>query len=1101
MQKIATTKARSWLIPLIILAAAPLSLAANVQEILNRKITIELEDVSLSAALNEIEAAAGVKFVYSASQLDLTKRISLNAEKQRLAIVLNNLLGPLGITYTVEPGKEYILLKPLKAGVQVPAFEKNPAESALPVQSVTGTVTDASTQQPIAGVNIVVKGTTSGTTTDADGKYAITADEDDILIFSFIGYKKFETQVGGRSVIDVTLEEDVAALAPVIVNGGYYHVRERMKTGNIARVTAKEIERQPVTSPLLALQGRVAGIEIIPYNGVPGNAPMIRIRGQNSLRIGGAESDGNFPLFIVDGVPIDPRPINSVSNSLIDVGFDPLSTLNINDIESIEVLKDADATAIYGSRGANGVILITTKKGRKAEKTTVNASAYRGVGEIAHRMKLLNTQQYVQMRKEAFLNDGLTKITGNDLLKWDTTRHTDWQEELLGGSSQISDVQLGLSGGSAGTSFRLGGDIHSETTVFPGDFGYRRVNGNLSVNHTSTDGKFTASASVLYGFNNNKLFNDYQLIGEALSLPPNAPALYTPSGELNWEDNTWKNPLSRLLKTQVAKINTFLANSELSFEILPSLILKANLGFTSLNSSDYNTNPLSAINPALLTPKSTASAFFGTNARMSWTAEPQVNYERSINDHTFNLIAGATLQLSKYESQIIEAYGYKSDVLLHNTSAASLIYFKNDDNTEYRYMSGFARLGYNFREKYLASVTARRDGSSRFGPGRKYSNFGSIGMAWIISNESFLKNARFLTFGKIRASYGTSGSDQIGDYKYFDSYTIQDTPYNGVAAFIPTGLFNPDYAWERTQKQEAAVEAEVMNRIFLEISWYRHQSSNQLVPYQLPATTGFTSIIANINATIQNKGIELILSSRNIEKERFKWTTSLNYSAPRNKLVSFPNFEESPYRYTYMVGEPLGIQKFYKYSGVDPESGEHIVVDADENGIFNDVDKTEVVNFGSVFYGGLSNNIQLGNFEVGFLVQFSKQNGLRYTYSPPGFYGNQSVDILDRWQSAGETTDVQRFTQTYGTAYIAFFRYLSSNAVIDDASFLRLKTATISYHFPNAMLDKLKIEQATVFLQGQNLFTATSFTGLDPETGRMSLPPLKVLTLGISLKL
>jgi TonB-dependent SusC/RagA subfamily outer membrane receptor len=346
------------------------------------------------------------------------------------------------------------------------------------------------------GVHVLIKGTQTGTFTDQEGEYSIVVDNTDTLVFTYLGYHSRELPVLGRTTMDIEMQSEITELQEVEINAGYYTVKERERTGSISRVTAEEIELQPIVSPLEALQGRMAGVEVVQQNGVPGSAPIIRIRGQNSLR-----ADGNYPLYIIDGVPIMSTPVSGGSNLYSD-GIDPLSTLNFSNIKSIEVLKDADATAIYGSRGANGVVLITTKKGTGYNKRTeVEARWYSGLGTVSNKMELLNTQQYLNIRRAALGNDGreANETADYDLLLWDQDRYTDWQEELFGGTSTITDINISASGGNATTSFRLGGSYHKEGMVFPGDHGYHRITTGFNLAHTSENKRLNINFSRTYG--------------------------------------------------------------------------------------------------------------------------------------------------------------------------------------------------------------------------------------------------------------------------------------------------------------------------------------------------------------------------------------------------------------------------------------------------------------------------------------------------------------------------------------------------------------------------------------------------------------------------
>lgn len=988
-------------------------------------------------------------------------------------------------------------------------------------QQVSGTVSNQ-LGFPIPGVTVLIKSTNRGTTTDLDGNYTITVpNQESILVFSYLGFESKEVTVGNQTTINISLKEAVSELKEVTINAGYYKTTQRLATGSISKVTAKEIEKQPVTNPLMALQGRVTGLEITPSSGAPGIAPKIRIRGTNSLRQGSGvdpSNDGNYPLYVIDGVPINSVPMNSFTSSFTSGGYDPLSTINPANIESVEVLKDGDATAIFGSRGANGVILITTKRSSKSdERANIDVSAYTGVGQVSKQLDVLKLEEYLTMRREAISNSGSTPEMANafDLIFWDANRSTDWQKVLLGGNSNITDIQTSISSGTKNTTFRFSGGYHKETLIFPGDFGYYRVSGQLSVNHISDNQKFKMSASSTYGLDNNHFFIG-DLVSQALTLPPNAPEIYNEDGSLNWElhsfngleaTSTWVNPLSYLKRTQNTNTQSNISNLNLGYELLPGLSLSANAGYTNVSNHEAVKTPQSSQSPST-DGGAVASATFVDNKRISWIIEPKIAYTKQIGEHQFNFVTGATWQKSKNTLYIASGSRYASDVLLESLKGAQEITIFYDDITEYKYNSFYARLGYNWSEKYLLNLTGRRDGSSRFGPGKRFGNFGAVGAAWIFSSEKFIQQAiPFMNLGKLRASYGITGSDNIGDYNYYNLYDISDSKYGGLTSIFPNSLYNPNYAWEVTKKLEAALELSfAQNRMGLEINWYRNQSSNQLVNYALSDVTGFPSVLSNFEATVQNTGWEAVLRGDVLKSDSWRWNASVNFSLPHNKLIKFDGIEDSPYANIYKVGEPLSVRWLYTWTGVNKETGLHDFTDQNNDGILNNLDRTVQNLTGTNYYGGINNTIQYKNLEMSLLFQFSHQQASRYLPGfPGGFAINQPVEVLNRWQQSGDETDVQSFNMVFvnGNLSDAYKRYnlLSlSNYNSTDASFIRLKTLSIGYRLPDKLLEKAHIQEGKIFLQGQNLLTLTKYEGLDPETGS-GLPPLRMITLGLQLKL
>ncbi len=955
-------------------------------------------------------------------------------------------------------------------------------------QQISGTVTGP-TGEPLLGVTVRVDGKNYGTTTNIEGRYDIVANPGDVLIFSFVGYKPQEILVENQSVLSISLENDVDALEEVTINAGYYTVTERERTGNISRVTASEIENQPVVSPLQALQGRVAGLQVTPGGSHPGMAGIIQIRGQNSLR-----AEGNYPLYIIDGVPINSTPVES--NSLLgSAGIDPLNNLSLSNIESIEVLKDADATAIYGSRGANGVILVTTKNGT-LKKTTVEANFYTGVATVPNRLELLNTDEYLRIRRRAFQNDEVepTERNAYDLLLWDNDRYTDWQEFAFGGTSRTMNTSLNFSGGSENTSFRMGGSYFTQGTVYPGDYKYRKVTGNLNINHHSSDKRFNLNFSMNYGLDVNNLVGNLNLNSAIYLLPPNAPSVFQEDGSLSWE--AWSeagldNPLKGYYNYNTTKTNHLISNMSLSYEIFNGFTAKANLGYTDYQSAELWKLPAKSYNPANQEQNNSSHL---NSTRDSWIIEPQLLYNSSFNKFQIESILGATFQENNSDRLSFLGTGYASEVLIGNLAAAEKILSPQNASAAYKYTSLFARVGLNYDHKYYLNFTGRNDGSSRFGPNNRFANFGALGSAWIFSEESWVQKALpFLSLGKLRGSYGTTGNDQIGDYGYLDAYQATI----GMGGLYPTRLANKDYSWEVNKKLELGIELGFINNtILFGTSWYRNRSSNQLVGYTLPGITGFSSVQANLPATIENTGWELEASASLIDRDHFSWRAALNFTLPKNKLLSYPEIDQSTYANTYRVGAPLNIALHYQYEGIDPDTGFYKFLDVNDDGRFDFEDRVRIQDRSQQFFGGFSNTLNYKNFGLDFLWQFVKQEGSSNLVNTGTLQNQRDISL----EALGENSIYQRVSQTF-PSNTAYSFYSNSNATVEDASFLRLKTLSLGYTLPGAALQPLGVSNLKVFLNALNLFTITSYNGLDPEFPYSStaFSALRTITGGVQL--
>lgn len=1069
-------------------------------QLLDKKISMSLQDVPLITVIGQIQQATGTHFSYSIDQLGATQPVSIEVTDEPLREVLELVFLPQHISYKVIEEEMIITLRKTdnaQRTITTSSIIREPDTSNW--LAVQGVVTDQLTGHPIAGVNIIIKGTTTGTTTDAEGKFSIEAESSDVLVFSFIGYASIEAAVDAQTIMHIALTEDVKTLNEVVLNAGYWQVSEKEQTGNIVRVSSSQIARQPINNPLQAMQGHMPGVFITQQSGVPGGAFNIQIRGQNSLRNSSADN-GNRPLYIIDGVPFTSSPLGTIESGNITEGGNPLSNINPSDIESIEVLKDADATAIYGSRGANGVVLITTKKG-KAGKTQFDINVYQGAGKASRSMTLLNTTQYLQMRNEALANDESeagTYAADDDLLRWDQSRNTNWQKKLLSGTAHLTNAQLSVSGGSSTTRFLISGNLLRETTVFSDEFADTKGSANFKLNHQSANNKFHIDFSGYYLIDNNKLPR-VDLTPVALSLPPNAPALYNQDGTLNWEESTWTNPLASLEQKYEARTSSLVNNTVLSYEIIKGLQAKANFGYTEIRFDEFASQPSSSFDPA---SESSSSASFASRKNTTWISEPQLEYKTPISRGVLTALIGSTFQKNNTYGESFYATGFTSEAQIHNMKSAADISVNAVNEIQYNYNALFGRINYNWDGKYIVNFTGRRDGSSRFGPGKQFANFGAIGAAWIFSEEKFL-DLPFLSHGKLRASFGATGSDQIGDYGYVTLWNPTSYPYGGITGLIPGNLSNRNYAWEVNRKAEAGLELGFLeDRLRITTSYYNNRSSNQLVGLSLPRITGFGSVQSNLNAEVQNTGVEISIASENVHTQNITWTTVFNVTLPSSKLISFPGLETSSFATSYIVGKPITTVPSFHALGVDPATGIYQFEDVNGDGLFTSADYRGYKNTAQKFFGGIQNTFTWKGFELDIFFQYVNQTGrnyLSYFNNPPGMQGNQPEDVLSRWTAPGNQTSIQKYTQAYDEPYSAAVRNTDSDAKISDASYIRLRNVALSYNFSSAWINKLALQRARLYVQGQNLLTITDYKGLDPETQNASLPTLRRVIAGIQL--
>lgn len=986
-----------------------------------------------------------------------------------------------------------------------PVRAQQPGQQTSTKSTTTGKVISASNQEPLPGAIIKITNTNDQTrsnqtlVTNDRGEFTLTLPDGTYnLSLHYLSYKAktLTIQIPLNQPLIISLDTDEQTLQEVEINAGYYTVKDRERTGSISRVGAETIGKQPVSNPLAALIGRMPGVNIQQQTGVPGGGFAVRIRGRNSI------TNGNDPLYIINGVPFPSSTLSSSNiNALIVPAANPLSAINPSDIESIEVLKDADATAIYGSRGANGVVLITTKQG-KPGVMRVDLNYNQGLGQVTRKMNLLNTEQYLEMRKEAFSNDNLNPETNDYDVNgtWDKNRYTDWQEELIGGTAGSLNANFSLSGGNTITNFLLTGGYNKENLVYPGNNRYGKKSALLSINQTPENQKFKIYSAASYSNESSHL--PPQDLTYAITLAPNAPATYTPEGELNWENGTFGNPLSHLKKLYKANTGTLNANSSLSYGILSGLELSARIGYSRMQRDEIQTTPLTSANPAWGYTSVNRESLYADNWTETWTMEPQLSWTRSVKGNRLNIMAGTTVQQNILHMQTVQGSGYVSDGLLENIAAATTLRVQNSVHNIYRYLSVYGRLNYALRERYFINLTGRRDGSTRFGSENKYADFGALGLAWLFSNEGIIKDRlHLLSFGKLRLSYGTTGNDQIGDYNYLELWNPTTNPYQGGSALYPLRLQNPAYAWEVNKKFEAAIELGFFkDKLRFNTAYYRNRSSNQLVRYTIAPSTGFPNILANLPATVQNTGWEFEVSATPLRSRALHWTASFNLSIPKNKLVAFPGLETSTYSTTYELGKPLNIIKTLQSEGVDPNTGVYKFVDFDGSGsVSNPGDRKVIKILDPEYAGGVQNTITYKGFELDIFFQFVRQIGRTVnTGTAPGGFTNQPIEVLNRWRKSGDIADFQRYTITtaslpylYGVTY--------GDLAIGDASYIRLKNFSLAYTIPGNKISKLGLKNARVYLQGQNVLTLTNYSGLDPETQGLVLPPLKMITAGLQI--
>lgn len=1087
-------------------------------KVASQKITFTGKNVTLEKAFAEIKAQTGYLVIGNKKMLDNASRITISARQMPLKQFLELLLKNQELQFSIEEQTIIVAPKAKTPAASTTTYTTAVFAAPPPPVQIVGYLYRQDGKDVLVGATVQLKGAKTGVSSDNQGRFSIEANVGDMLVISYVGFETKVVEVKSPNMGVIYLAASQNQLDETVVMA-YGTTTRRFSTGNIARVTADDIAKQPVTNPLLALQNRMPGVLVTQNSGVTGAKVTIQVRGQNFLQ-DNTSVGRNDPLYIIDGIPFPGTALNKRLSG-VNAGdgatgeTSPLNAINPTDIESIEVLKDADATAIYGSRAANGVILITTKKG-KSGKTTFNANVYTGRANNTRSLEMLSTEDYRYIRRISFANAGVTPTAANapELLVWDSTQSTNFQKLLTNGTMHTTDANVSVSGGDIKNKLLLSASYHKENTVFASDQGYSRASVLLNSDHTSLDGKFNVTASVQYSSDKNNL-SAGDPTSSAYTLPPNYH-LYNSDGSLYWF-GTISNPMAQFNRRFRDNNSNLNGHALIRYSILPGLDIKTSLGYNKLMKDQVGLYAASQYNPSYNITSGTAS--FSNFYAESYIIEPQATYSRVIGQGRLNVLAGGTWQATNSKNPYsMTASGYTSDDFLEDPQAASSRSVSTS-SSQYRYVSLFGRATYNLKSRYILNATFRRDGSSRFGPGKRFGNFGAVGAAWLFSEESFAKNIPGLSFGKLRGSYGVAGNDQIPDYQYASFYGTTTT-YGTATTLVPSGLSNPNIKWEVTRKLEGAIDLGFLKeRILFSAAWFRNRSNDQLISYTLTPQTGFSSYTANMPALVQNNGWEFTLSTVNINKGKFRYTTALNITIPQNKLIYYPDLNSAAATYyvaRYAAGYPLSSVFLYHYIGDNATTGLPMVEDVDKSGSVtngisynNKGDKIYVGNTYPKFYGGLNNSFSYKGFQLDVFLQFNKQKSRNLSsllYYPPGNALNSNMPKAYVYRYLGSRdkwANNPKISQQYTAAYTAYSNWAASDANFVDASFIRVKNINFSYTLPAGIVKKWHLQNVRVYMQAQNLFTITGYKeGFDPENASSAaLPPLRIMTGGIQLTL
>ncbi|WP_366139626.1 TonB-dependent receptor [uncultured Parabacteroides sp.] len=1050
------------------------------------RVRIEANQEQIETVLKQIEAQTDYLFVYNNKKVNLDNTVSITAEDVTVAEVLNQLFSGTSIVYAME-GNNILLMN------------RDSKQQDNKGKTITGTVVDA-TGIPVIGANIKVKGTTIGTISDMDGHFVLEVEPGMVLEISYIGYNTQEIKVGQNSTLQIRLKEDAQAIDEVVVVG-YGTQKKSDLTGAVTSVKTTELQQTPMTSIDQGLVGRASGVLVTQTSGMPGATASIRVRGSSSLQ------GGNEPLYVIDGFPVYSG--SGFGNTGGNVSMSGLAMVNPADIESIEILKDAAATAIYGARAANGVVLITTKTGKKGhDQITFEASF--GIANVAKKIDLMKAQDYAKLVNEAYVNDGLEPFYDKEQLAEIAKigDGTDWQDETFrSGSTQ--NYQINFSGGDEKTRYSISGNYLNQKGIILGSDFKRysaRVNLDRELFKNFTIGTHLNGSHIIANVVPTDSGGEDGVITGALKMNPILPVYedeelgtYTLS---NIPGMLARNPVATAKEQKFHNTSThFLGDIFAQWEIIPDLKLKVSLG------TDISYRKADEYTPSnIYQGQGQNSASISVNKTINWLNENTLSWNKMFNDiHSLSVLGGFTIQKNNYESVSASSAQFVNDTMLYNNLGAGAVYNAPESSaTQWTMMSYLARVNYSFKSRYLFSVNARVDGSSRFGANHKYGFFPSASAGWRISEESFMEPTREIISNlKLRTSYGFTGNTEIGLYESLA--TLGSSNYvigNGlVTGFFPNRIPNPDLKWERTGQFDVGVDLGLFNnRLRITADYYNKKTTDLLYDVAIPETSGYSTMLKNIGS-VRNYGYELSIESDNLTGP-FTWTTAFNIAFNRNKVLELggENYKDldpgdgslktGAFR-RLIVGEPIGVFYGYRFDGIfqneeecskqtasPPPIGVGLRRYKDLNGdgkVDANNDREILGDSNPKFFGGLTNTFGYKGFELNVFLQYSYGNKI-FNYNAiemetPTGGNNVYADLVNRWTPENPSNVYQKAT-TNRTALV-------SDRFVEDGSYLKLKTVSLSYGFPTVSIKH--IQGIRLYVTGQNLLTWTKYRGYDPE--------------------
>jgi TonB-linked SusC/RagA family outer membrane protein len=959
-------------------------------------------------------------------------------------------------------------------------------------QFVKGIVKDEA-GQTLPGVTVVHKGTSKYASTDVNGAFSLDAPKDFpfSIHLNLTGYKQQEIDVYELSAEPVEVVLKTANVLDEVVVIGYGSQKKGDLTGSVSSVPQLAL-KQPISSFERALQGAAAGVQVTQVSGQPGSAVSIRIRGGNSI------TGGNEPLYVIDGFPVYNSNADASAGVTAGPSINALASLNPSDIESIDILKDASATAIYGSRGANGVVIITTKKG-KAGQNSFTYDAYYGKQSVLKRVDVLtSSRDWALLKNEARVNSGKAPYYTEDQLS-KLTGGTDWQGEAFR-SAPIQNHQLTFTGGDDRTRYAISGNYFKQDGVLR-NTDFERYSGRLNLERDFSS-KFKIGLNLTASKIEAQVANA-GIVNALLAMPPtvnvrDANGKYTYQSEF---ETPLGNPIATLEK-EINKTKTYrlLGNVYGEYTFLEGLVGKVSFGTDVINNKQNRYIPSDIYQGANSNP--TGKAYVGSKFSSTWLNENTLTYSRTFNNkHAFNIVLGYTQQAFESESAVAGSQAFITDQLTYNDLGSGSVYTQPESgSTSWALNSYLGRINYNLSQKYIFTISGRADGSSRFGKANKWGYFPSAAFAWNVSKEDFLSNIKPISNLKLRLSAGITGNQEIGQYLSLATLSSNTYFFGGQTyiGFAPNRILNPELGWETTAQYDGGIDLSFFkNRVNIVFDAYYKKTTNLLLNVPLPYTTGQSTSLQNYG-TVENKGVELGINTENLTG-LISWNTNFVFSVNRNKVVSLgdgANYIISGANIA-QVGAPLGSFYGYKTNGlfqqnddivslptINPATtkpGDRRYVDINGDGKITQADDRTIIGSAQPkFQGGITNTFSFLNFDLSIFFQGTYGNKLfnqnKQQLELLTGQQNASVAALERWTPTNPTNTIQRAFED--PAAVNTSRY------VEDASFLRLKNLTLGYNLPKSIASKIKSSQVKIYVSAQNLFTWTKYTGFDPEVSR-----------------